>query len=93
MPPDTSAVERDFRALVVEGPLDFSLTGILASIASALAAAGVSLFAISTFDTDYVLVRGGQLQEAVRALAGAGWEIDLPVGDAEQIQDTVEPQR
>ena len=69
------AVERGFRMLMVVGPLDFSLTGVMASIAGPLAEAGVSLFAISTYDTDYVLVREERLGEAVEALRGAGWEI------------------
>ena len=69
------AVERGFRMLMVEGPLDFSLTGVMASIAGPLAEAGVSMFAISTYDTDYVLVREERLAEAVEALRGAGWEI------------------
>ncbi len=55
--PDDIRCERDWRALKVEGPLDFALTGILASIAAPLADAGISIFAISTFDTDYVLVK------------------------------------
>src|SRR4051812_46622083 len=47
-------VERDFCAFMVRGPLDFALTGILARLSAALADAGISLFAFSTFDTDYL---------------------------------------
>ena len=83
VPAVVANVERGFRALAVEGPLDFSLTGILAAIASPLAAAGISLFAISTFDTDYVLVRAGRLDDALGALRAAGWEIGgVAVGDS-----------
>ncbi|HLI90742.1 MAG TPA: ACT domain-containing protein [Ktedonobacteraceae bacterium] len=49
--------ERGWRAIKVQGPLDFSLTGILASLAVPLAEGGVSIFAVSTFDTDYILVK------------------------------------
>lgn len=73
--PVDAKAERGWRAFEVAGPLDFSLTGILASIATPLAAAGVSLFAVSTFDTDYVLVRAPKLEEASEALATAGFEI------------------
>ncbi len=66
--------ERGWRAFKVEGPLDFSLTGILSSIAAPLAAARVSLFAISTFDTDYVLVR--DVAAASAALREAGFKLD-----------------
>jgi len=59
-------------ALAVAGPLDFGLTGILASIATPLAEAGISIFAISTFDTDYVLVKAERLDDAVEALRRAG---------------------
>ena len=52
--------------------LDFALTGVLAALASPLAAAGVSIFAISTYDTDYLLVREETLAEAVAALCAAG---------------------
>jgi hypothetical protein len=64
--------ERGWRGFAVAGPLDFSLTGILASIASPLAVAGVSLFALSTYDTDYVLVREADLERAAKALREAG---------------------
>ena len=64
--------ERGWRALQVDGPLDFELTGILAALTLPLARANISIFALSTFDTDYVLVRDTQLQQAVRALHEAG---------------------
>ena len=55
----------------VYGPLDFSLTGILADISAILAKTGISIFAISTFDTDYILVRSEKLQVAKKALQQA----------------------
>ncbi len=64
--------ERDWRALKVKGPLEFSLTGVLASVSGPLATSGVSLFAISTFDTDYILVKQDKVSRAVSALKNAG---------------------
>jgi uncharacterized protein len=64
--------QRGWTALKVHGPLDFSLTGILASLAAALGKAGVSLFAVSTYDTDYLLVRSEQIEAARGALRAAG---------------------
>ena len=64
--------EPDWRCLVVKGTLDFNLTGILSSFAAPLAEAGVSLFALSTFDTNYLLVTNDCLEEAVAALTAAG---------------------
>lgn len=61
--------------LRVHGPLDFALTGILASLAIPLARAGVSIFALSTFDTDYILVRETQRAKTVRVLRRAGHEV------------------
>jgi hypothetical protein len=70
--PDDVRAERGWRVLEVEGPLPFELTGVLASIAGPLAKAGVNLFVVSTFDTDYVLVPGGLLDRAVEVLTCAG---------------------
>ena len=70
--PGDAQVESGWRALAVEGPLDFGLTGILASLAQPLAAAGIPIFALSTYDTDYVLVRAPALEAAVAALRDAG---------------------
>ncbi|MBN2548948.1 MAG: ACT domain-containing protein [Anaerolineales bacterium] len=72
VPPEVRA-ERGWRLLQVQGSLDFSLVGVLASIAVPLARAGVSIFAISTFDTDYILVKADSLERAVDALTQAGF--------------------
>lgn len=61
-----------WRALRVAGDLDFALVGIMASLSGALAGAGVSIFAISTYTTDYLLVREASLEQAVAALRAAG---------------------
>ncbi len=75
MPPETKA-ERGFRALRVEGPLPLELVGIAASIAVPLAAAGVAIFPIATYDTDYVLLRETALAPAIVALRAAGHVVD-----------------
>ena len=67
--------ERDYRALRVRGPLPLNLVGIVAAIADPLAAAGLSIFAISTFDTDYVLVKARELEEALQVLRQAGHQV------------------
>ena len=74
--PDDAPAERGWRCLRVAGKLDFSLTGVLASIAGPLADAGVSIFAISTYDTDYILVRGRALPTAIAALTAAGHDVN-----------------
>jgi hypothetical protein len=61
--------------LRVAGQLDFNLTGVLASLAEPLAQSGISIFAISTYDTDYLLVREVTLAAALAALRGAGHTI------------------
>lgn len=67
--------ERGWRALRVRGPLAFELTGVLADLARPLAEAGVPIFALSTYDTDLVLVKADRLAEAVAALRGAGHDV------------------
>jgi hypothetical protein len=73
--PDDVICQRGWRGLQVEGPLDFSLTGVMASLAGTLAEAGVSLFAVSTYDTDYILVRQAHLAVARQALVDAGHHV------------------
>jgi hypothetical protein len=60
--------EAGWRAFRVEGKLDFAAVGILSSILSPLASAGISIFSISTFDTDYILVRADAVEKASEAL-------------------------
>ena len=67
VPPDTQ-VEEDWRALVVAGPIPFEATGVLSALANPLAEAGIPIFAISTYDTDYVLVREKNLERALHVL-------------------------
>lgn len=74
VPLDVDA-ERGWRALKVRGPLEFSLTGVLASLAEPLAEAGVSIFSISTYETDYLLVKEEQLVMAVEALTQAAHDV------------------
>lgn len=67
--------EKGFRCLEVSGPLPFEATGVLASLALPLARARIPILAISTFDTDYVLVREEKLSATVRALERAGHSV------------------
>jgi len=59
-------------ALKLEGPFPFAMTGVLASFVQPLAEAEIPIFAISTFDTDYVLVKSEDLDAALAALSAAG---------------------
>jgi len=72
--PPAATVERGWVALKLEGPFPFSMTGVLASFVHPLAEAQIPIFAISTFDTDYVLIKRENLDQAVSALATAGHE-------------------
>jgi hypothetical protein len=74
VPPEIKA-ERGWRMLEVQGPLDFTLVGVLASISVPLARAGVSIFVLSTFDTDLILVKDEALEKAVQALVQAGFQV------------------
>lgn len=79
VPDNTVSREDGWRAFRIVGQLDFSLVGVLSSVTSALAAEGIPVFAVSTFDTDYVLVRSRDLSDAADALRGSGFD----VGDTE----------
>ncbi len=70
--PFETRCERGWRALKLEGSFDLELIGILVSVAAPLAEAGVSVFAIATYDTDYVLVRESQLDLARSVLSERG---------------------
>ena len=64
--------DRGWKCLKVEGPLDFSLIGILASLTACLANADISVFAISTYDTDYLMVKEENLDVACLVLCQEG---------------------
>ena len=67
---------KGWKCIKVKGPLDFNLTGILAGISDILAQANISIFAISTFDTDYLLVRSQDLPSARKKLKKAGYKFE-----------------
>ena len=73
--PEGVRVEAGWRALALRGPIDFALTGVLVQILQPLAEAGVGIFALSTYDTDLVLVKEAQLADAVAALRDAGMDV------------------
>ncbi|GEK11893.1 ACT domain-containing protein [Pseudoalteromonas sp. SCSIO 43201] len=70
---DSLAAETHWRALEVIGPLGFSLTGIMANISGVLAKSNISIFTLSTYDTDYILVKQSQIQHAIQALKKDGY--------------------
>jgi hypothetical protein len=68
-----------WRALKIRGPFDLTVVGILVAVAEPLAAEGVSILPVATYDTDYLLVREEQLAQAVEALARAGHRVHVVV--------------
>ncbi len=73
--PQGGRAEGPWRALRVAGTLDFALVGVLAELSQALAAAGVPILAVSTYDTDYLFVPADRFSEAIAALQAAGHRI------------------
>ena len=67
---------KGWKCIKVNGPLDFNLTGIIAGISDILAQANISIFVISTFDTDYILVRSQDLPSAKTKLRQAGYKFE-----------------
>ena len=76
---DSLDQETDWLALEVIGPLGFSLTGIMANISGVLAKASISIFALSTYDTDYVLVKKQSMAKAITALKKDGYHVLVDV--------------
>lgn len=74
-PAETVEREDGWKGFRVQGVLDFSLVGILAKISGVLADNGISIFALSTYNTDYILVREKDFENAQRALSAAGYKI------------------
>lgn len=78
LPPDVKA-ERGWRALSIQGPLDFSLVGVLADLTVPLADAGISIFVLSTYDTDHLLVRATDLERTIEVLQAIGHKVKQPL--------------
>jgi len=76
--PADARAERGWRCLRVAGPLGFGMTGILASLAGPLASSGVSIFVVSTYDTDYLLLQDRDLDRGTDALSRAGHVVTDP---------------
>jgi hypothetical protein len=68
-------VERGFRAFRLEGPVPFATTGVISGLTAPLAAQGLSVFVLSTYDTDYLLVKDATLPAAQAALRSAGFDV------------------
>ena len=80
VPPSAVAVEDGWTLLKVAGPLDFALTGIIAQLSQTLAAANIPVFVVSTYQTDYLMVKTNRLEDAVKALTKAGHNITAADG-------------
>lgn len=76
VPGATTAREDGWKGFRIEGVLDFSLIGILSKISSVLAENKIGIFAVSTYNTDYILVKEENFGRALKALEDAGYEID-----------------
>jgi hypothetical protein len=74
--PEDVLADRGWAAFEIAGPMELTLTGVLASLAAPLAEAGVPIFALATYDTDVVLVPGARAGDAAAALRGAGHDVE-----------------
>ncbi|MBP7462193.1 MAG: ACT domain-containing protein [Candidatus Delongbacteria bacterium] len=74
---ESTREESGRRLLRIRGPLDFSLTGVISSLSQPLAEAGIAIFVISTYDTDYLMVKQTQLDHACRVLSEKGHTIAI----------------
>lgn len=72
---ESDVAEYGWRAIRIVGTLDFSLIGILSKISTILAQAKITIFAVSTYNTDYILVKAGQLENAIEVLTQNGYQI------------------
>ena len=76
VPANAAARDDGWLAIRIEGVLDFSLVGILAGLSRMLAEANIGIFAVSTYNTDYVLTKSACFERALSALSAAGYEVE-----------------
>lgn len=81
VPDDAVQVERGFRAFKLEGPVPFTSIGVVSGLTRPLAEAGLSVFVVSTFDTDYLMVKAEAVERASRLLGKAGFSVTRAHGD------------
>lgn len=73
--PDEARAERGWRVFMLEGPIPFEVTGVASALIAPLAANGISVFLVSTFDTDYLLVKAAVVERATTLLSASGFEV------------------
>ena len=78
--PEGIRKDDEWRCLRVEGTLDFSLTGVISLLTTPLAFEGISVFVVSTYDTDYLMVKQRYLEKAIAVLSGNGHQVRNPQG-------------
>jgi hypothetical protein len=76
--PGNVKFESGWRVLKVQGPLEFSQVGVISKLATTLADVDASIFILSTYDTDYILIKDSNLKQAIRALQQVGYRIKSP---------------
>lgn len=74
-PPHTTERDDGWKGFCIQGVLDFSLIGILSKLSGILAENGIGIFAVSTYNTDYILVKKENFQKALEALSAAGYDV------------------
>lgn len=75
LPEHKLEVEHDWKALKISGILDFSMIGVIAGISNLLAAEKISIFVISTFNTDYILIKSERFNQSLKILQNNGYQI------------------
>jgi hypothetical protein len=75
VPKDVLVAEVGWKALKIVGVLDFSMVGVLAKISGVLAVAGISIFAVSTYNTDYVLMKDECFEKGIQVLVDSGYTV------------------
>ena len=75
VPPSALVRSDGWRGFRIEGMLDFSLVGVLAKLSAVLAQSGVGIFAVSTYNTDYILTKADDYPQALEALKRAGYRV------------------